>query len=268
MARKINPFPFSILIIIILLVLIFPLKGENILFILFKPIQKFVYELFLPQPIPQIEEINKIKAENIKLKVYEEENKILKKLLDFTTNYKAHLIVANVVGKRTEAGLVWYILDRGTKDGVQSNLAVVNEDGILIGTVVKVENSYSFLRPVFDSRSLIAADIISTSEFQNSDRGQTQTVGVSQREVSVSQRTSGLVQGEYGLSLRMEYVPRDKKVKVGDPVITSGLTENIRRGIVIGEVASIEKKPNAAFQEIVVKPLFSLSDIRIVGIMK
>jgi len=248
MARKINSSPFFILTIIILLVLIFPLKGENILFILFKPVQKFVYNLFLPQPIPQIEEINKIKAENIRLKVYEEENETLKKLLNFTANYKDNLIVADVVGKRTEAGLVWYILDRGAKDGVQSNLAVVNEDGVLIGTVIKTENSYSYLRPVFDSRSLIAADIVNSSNSKDS-------------------LTAGLVQGEYGLSLRMKYVPRDKTVKVGDPVITSGLTENIRRGIVIGEVASIEKKPNAAFQEIIVKPLFSLSDIRIVGII-
>ncbi len=117
----------------------------------------------------------------------------------------------------------------------------------MVGTIIKAEKSISFLQPVFDCHSLIAADIISSEKSLG---------GI-----------SGLIQGEYGTSMKMRYVPWDKQIKAGDVVITSGLQEKIRRGLVIGEIAEISKKPNAVFQEVIVRPLKSFQDLRIVSVL-
>jgi len=60
--------------------------------------------------------------------------------------------------------------------------------------------------------------------------------------------TSGVIQGEYNLIVKMKYVSLSQKVEVGDIVITSGLEENIRRGIIIGEVAEINKNQMLFFK--------------------
>ena len=67
--------------------------------------------------------------------------------------------------------------------------------------------------------------------------------------------------------MKMKYVPLNKPVNIGDAVITSGLEENLRRGLIIGQVTEINKKPNAIFQEITVRPLISPENLRVVSIL-
>jgi rod shape-determining protein MreC len=64
----------------------------------------------------------------------------------------------------------------------------------------------------------------------------------------------------------MEYVPLDKKISIGDSVVTSGLEENIRWGILIGQIVEINKKDNSIFQELTIKPLLN-PNFKIVSII-
>ena len=233
-----------LIIVILIFMFIFLLKGENVFFISLQPLQKFFYGA--PK---QILTSGDICIENAQLKVYRAENELLKKHLNFLETSYDSFVLANVIGKEYEAGSEWFLIDKGKRHGLVSGLPVVDENGILIGTIVKVKDFTAFIQPIFSPHSSIAADILLEP--------------VSGRD---SDLVSGIVQGEYGLTVKMSYVPMDREINISDTVITSGLEQSIRRGIIIGLVSEVNKKPNAIFQEIIIKPLFN-SDFRIVSVI-
>ena len=226
---------------------IFLLHGENIFFVLSEPWQKKIYRQKY-DPVDQYDICEDLKIENMKLKFYRAENQTLKEHLNFLTKSQDKFILANILGRRYESGFNWLIINKGKKDGIGPGLAVVDQKGSLVGSVVTSKNSISYVRPLIDIHSFVTADIINFNDDNKSEI------------------TSGVIQGEYNLVLKMKYVPLDQKVKLGDIVITSGLEEGIQRGIMIGEVAEINKKPNAIFQELVINPLVE-QNLRTVSVL-
>lgn len=242
-----------IFIIILLFLLIFLLRGENIFYTVLKPTQKALYKSG-EKTLTEEDFCRQLKIENVKLRMIQTENEILKQHLNFLSGSKDNFVLANVIGRKTEAGVVWFLLDQGAEQGIRQNLAVVDENGILLGTIVKVEKNFSYLRPIFDRRSSLTADVISQESLKGIN-------GADKPEI-----ISGIIQGEYGSNLKMKYIPLDKEIKIGDGVITTGQEEGIRWGIIIGQVAEINKKPNAVFQEVLVRPLFQ-TNFRIAAVI-
>ncbi|MDA2922619.1 rod shape-determining protein MreC, partial [Patescibacteria group bacterium AH-259-L07] len=226
-------------VIVLLFIFIFLLKGENVFFISLLPFQRFLYGSndSVRDLVQQIE--------NAHIEVYKSENEILRKYLNFLEISHDNFVMANVVGKQHELGSEWFLLDKGEKHGLKKGLAVVDENSMLIGILIDVKSSIAYLQPVFDRHSLIAVDTLNN-----------------EREGIIS----GIIQGEYGLAIKMKYVPVDKQINVGDTVITSGLDENIRRGIIIGSIAEVNKTQNAIFQSAIIRPLFN-PNFRIVSIL-
>ncbi len=247
---------YSVSIIVILIFfLIFFLRGENIFYIILKPTQRLFYKSGETSSDEDI--CRQLKIENVQLKTIQTENEILKKHLDFLSKSKDRFVLANIIGRRTEAGTIWFLLDQGANQGIKSDLAVLDENGILLGTIIKVEKNISYLRPIFDRRSSLAADIIS----------QELIMKIGPEDSSNKPKIiSGIIQGEYGSNLKMKYVPLDKEIKIGDGVITTGQEDGIRWGIIIGQVAEVNKKPNAIFQEVLIEPL-SQTNFRIVSVI-
>jgi len=239
---------FIFFIIILLLYLsIFLLHGENIFFVISEPWQKFLYRQ-KQDPANQYDIYEDLKIENMKLKSYRAENETLKQHLNFLTKSQDKFVLANILGHRYESGFNWIIINKGKKDGIIPGLAVVDKNGSLVGSVIITKDSISYVRPLLDIHSFITADIINSNNDNNSEI------------------TSGVIQGEYNLIIKMKYVPLNQKVELGDIVITSGLEEGIRRGIIIGEITEINKKPNAIFQELIINPL-SEQNLRIVSVL-
>jgi len=73
------------------------------------------------------------------------------------------------------------------------------------------------------------------------------------------------VEGGYGISLRMNLIPRDEAVRIGDQVVSSGLEKNIPRGLLIGTVAVIENEPYKPFQQAILNSVADLSKLTVVG---
>ena len=239
---------FVFFIFVLLLYLsFFLLHGENIFFVFSEPWQKFLYRQ-KQNPIDQYDIYEDLKIENMKLKSYRAENETLKQHLNFLTESQDKFILTNIIGHRYESGFNWIIVNKGKRDGVIPGLAVVDQKGSLVGSVITTKDSISYIRPLLDLHSFITADIINFNEDNKSEI------------------ISGIIQGEYNLIAKMRYVPLDRKVELGDIVITSGLEEGIRRGIMIGNVAEINKKPNDIFKELVITPLAE-QNLRIVSIL-
>ena len=189
-------------------------------------------------------EVNKLTADNAKLKALEDENKTLKNHLSYSTKYKAKYVLANVISFSDQSGVNQQIMiDRGKADGVKPGLAVVSDSGIAVGKVERSDEGISFVSLSASKQCKFAASI------QN------------------SAKTSGIAFGDLGLTIKMDFIPLNEEIKEGQLAVTSGLEREVPRGIVIGRISKINKANNELWQNAVIEPLVKPSDLIIVSVL-
>ena len=141
-------------------------------------------------------------------------------------------------------------IDKGAGDGIYPGLAAVSStavgttsQGVIIGKVVGVKDQAAQIFLVTNKNSKLAASILGEN------------------------KTSGVARGELGLTVRMDFIPQTENIKVGDIVATSGLEQNIKRGLVIGRVSEVKRENNEVWQSAGVEPMVNLDDLSIVAIL-
>ena len=112
-----------------------------------------------------------------------------------------------------------------------------------MGKITKVEKQLAVVRLISDNQIKVAATVLN------------------------NERSLGVVEGGYGLSVRMSFIPRNEVVQVGDQIITSGLELNIPRGLLIGSVAAVENEPYQPFQQAVLTPAADLAKLTLVSVL-
>ena len=184
-----------------------------------------------------------LEVANARAKDLEKENAELRKQLNFFHRRNFISVAAAVVGRNTDSVEKMVIIDAGEAAGIKLGQPVVTGDGILVGTIAKVEKDISMVRLINDNQSKIAATILNTDG------------------------SLGVVEGGYGLSVRMNFIPRNETVLIGDKIITSGLELTIPRGLLIGEVAVAENEAYQPFQQAVLTAATDLSKLTIVSVL-
>jgi len=155
------------------------------------------------------------------------ENARLRRLLVMRDEVDAPSIGAAVVTANLSGQVRLIVIDRGTRDGVTTDLPVI-ADGVAVGRVVAAFRNHAKVRLLTDPNSGVA--------------------GVTQRG-----RAQGVVLGQGRQALAMLYVPRYSDVTQGDRVVTSGLDGVFPRGMGIGRVTSVQTDP-AGTQTILLEP--------------
>ncbi len=189
-------------------------------------------------------EKNQLIAKNAELQILERENDELRESLNFKKEKQYDTLMATVLG-RDPAVSNYFILNKGSKDGVQNNLPVVSPEGMLVGKIIKVEENLSIMLIPTDTNFQTAAAIL--GEGKNS--------------------TSGLVHGERGLGIKMEFIPQDEEVFRGDVVVTSGLELNMPKGLVIGQIAELKRESRDIFGEATISPLAVYENLNTVMVL-
>jgi rod shape-determining protein MreC len=155
----------------------------------------------------------------------------LQALLDFREHFVTQTVAAQVIGSSgTELSRILYI-DRGTRDGIRSDMAVITPDGV----VGKVKDVFPFTAQV-----LVMNDASSG-------------VGA----LLEKSRLHGVVKGTTTGDLTLEHVMVDEKVEPGERVLTSGGDRIYPKGLPIGTVAQISSG-NDLFLNIRLKPAADL----------
>lgn len=181
-----------------------------------------------------------LSAEN---KLLSTENQLLKKQLDFKSKIKSRLIVAEVIGREVTGGDNFILINKGGTDGVLVGQPVVTDAGVLVGKIISLRPDVAYFRLISDNQSKVAATIL------NKDG------------------SLGVVEGGYGISLLMQFIPRNETILVGDQVVSSGLEGGVPRGILIGSVAVVENEAYKPFQQAILTPAADLSKLTIVGVI-
>jgi len=194
------------------------------------------------------EKITRLQEKNALLLKTQQENNLLKEQLNFFHNRKLNFVLANIIGKKKEGDIEYFILDRGSSDGIKVDSPVVDKN-YLVGKIIKVEKYISYFLPLTDRRFLISVDFISDKIISN-------------KEI-----ISGLARGSFDSFISVEFIPSDKKIEKEDIVITSGLEEKIPRGLIIGYVKNIIRKKNTIFSKAIIQPFIDPDNLRIVSIL-
>lgn len=172
------------------------------------------------------EEVGRLRMENNFLKNELATADRAKALQVFQTRTPSKTLAANVIGVGAGANSKTVFVNRGFAEGVRRGMAVVTPDGI----VGKVIGAY----PV-SSEVLLVTD----PEF---------AAGV----MSQSARARGTLKGQGSPNCKIDYVPYEDKVEVGDWFYASGDDRIFPRGFPVGVVKSV--RPGQPFKEILLEP--------------
>jgi rod shape-determining protein MreC len=193
-------------------------------------------------------------VENIRLREYKAEVEQLRAMLNFVSEYPVSAYVgADVVGREAcdafpcgevigadpNPYLEYITINVGAQHGVKVGDPVVGAGAGLVGRVAEVGPRTSKAQLLTDGDSSVAT-LLQTS------------------------RVTGLVVGQPDGSLRMRYIPQGEEIEVGDIVLTSGLGGVMPKGLVVGEVSSVEGMDYELHQEAVVQPAVDFRRLELV----
>lgn len=182
-----------------------------------------------------------------KLKLLTEENDKLRQQLNFIDNNHYEAVSANIVSRQNLFNVADdaqdIILDKGIRDGLRPGLGVINESGIIIGKIVEVKDYGARACLTTGSDCQLAAALLNDSQ------------------------TIGLSEGELGLTIKMNFIPQMEAISANDILITSGLGDDIPRGLVIGRVSQVNNQSNEIWQDVTIEPLASLHNLTVVSVI-
>jgi rod shape-determining protein MreC len=156
-------------------------------------------------------------------------------LLQFKEQTVSRTIAAQVIGRDSTNWYRGVVLDKGERDGVAVEMGVMTPSGA-VGRVVKTSATSSVVLLITDPNNAVT--------------------GLIQRT-----RDEGLIEGTVRGSARMKYIPLLSTVRVGDPVVTSGLTGGFPKGVPIGTITKIEKDEGELFNTADVQPEVDFSTL-------
>jgi len=154
---------------------------------------------------------------------------------------------ATVVNRNVGYWYNTFTIDKGSKNGIKEGDAVITNEG-LIGKIINVSNFSSTVK-------LLTSDEISNK--------------ISIKITSDNKKYYGLLIG-YDVDkniYRIEGITESDKIKEGDMVTTTGLTDYFPSGILIGHVSKVVKDEYDLNSIIEVKPSVSFNDISIVTVL-
>jgi len=151
-----------------------------------------------------------------------EENKRLKEMVDYKESVanKYHLKAAGVIGRSPDRWNNMLVIDKGSKDGITKDMAVISTQG-LIGKVYSVSNFSANVQMISDSEhgGFVFAEI----------QSQPLSYGVIEGYDPITQE------------LRMNKIELNAEIEQGQLVVTSNLGGKFPAGILIGEITKVEQ---------------------------
>ncbi len=172
--------------------------------------------------------INDLDGRIFEFKELAKENKRLKKLLDFGEGISYRKVLAQVVAWDSNSDFKVIRINKGLKDGVQLQAAVVTSEG-LVGYIYRLTDHFADILTVLDSNNRVD--------------------GLVQRV-----RSHGIIEGYNNEKSIMKYISRAEPIILGDVVITSGLGNIYPKGIKVGTVSRVERESYGITQNVEITP--------------
>ena len=171
-------------------------------------------------------ELDRLKMENQFLKGEISTADRAKALVAFQQRTQSRTIAARVIAAGAGANSKVVFLDRGSGAGVEKGMPVVTPDGI-VGKVIAAYPTASEVMLVTDPE--FAAGVVSQKN-----------------------RVAGTLKGQGQATCKVDYIPSEEKVEVGEAFFTSGDDRIFPKGFPVGVVRVV--RPSSPYQEVLVEP--------------
>jgi len=187
-------------------------------------------------------ELESLKMENLRFNQVAIENERLRETLQFKeANADISTTAAEITGKDPGNWFEVYTINKGTKDGVNVNDAVIVGKGYLVGRIIEADGTWAKFLALNDERSSVSIIVNRTREL-------------------------GVVVGdnEDGVDAIM---PLDADIIKGDELITSNYS-TFPKGLLIGKVKNVIKDDRKLQKLITIETAANLSRLEEVFIVK
>lgn len=144
---------------------------------------------------------------------------------------------AHVIFRTTDRAFNYMIVDKGSKDGITRDMAVLSPQGVA-GVVTDVSPNFATVRPILHPESRISAVV--TPANQNG------TVIWEDNDPRVAY---------------LEAIPQHSEINIGDSVFTNGFSNIFPKGLFIGTVKEVQVGNNASFLTIKINLATPYTDI-------
>lgn len=204
--------------------------------------------------------INKVKTENLELenKVSElqlqlleskailTENESLKRQLDIKSTFQHFKLKhGKIIIREHDNFSQTFVIDIGTKDGVKLNQAVIHKEG-LVGYISNVSDNTSNVTTILDPRTSVSVTISTINE-------------------------PAILKGNLELkannNLKLEYIPIDSEISIGDMLYSSGLGSMFPSSLPVGRVTKIINNKNDSDRYAIAEPCVNIRAINEVSVI-
>jgi len=176
-----------------------------------------------------------LQRENHQMKEMVLANERLQKLLQFREKISSTVIAAEVIGQDPSSWFKSVTINKGEKDGVRKGMAVISPKGV-VGQILKTGPYHSVVLLIIDYNSAIDSIVQRT-------------------------RAKTIVEGKGENRCQLKYLLRAEDIGVGDIIVTSGLSGNFPKGLMVGEILKVDKKGHGIFQYAELVPSVDLTKL-------
>jgi rod shape-determining protein MreC len=155
------------------------------------------------------------------------------KLAGFRAQREIPMVPANVIHQDLSPWFQSLIIDQGAAAGIRPGMPVITDSGV-VGLVSGTTPGASKVLLVVDPQSRVDAYVERT-------------------------RARGTVRGTSGHDCDFEYVLRHENIEEGDLLLTSGMGTVYPKGLVVGRVASVDRKTSGLFLGAKITPAVDFS---------
>lgn len=179
-------------------------------------------------------QLDEVRGQQARFQELEAEAKELRNLLNIRDRLGFETVGASVLIGETPSNFEQsVIIDRGSVDGVEVNMAVIAADG-LVGRVTRVTSNWSKVLLITDPNSAVAARLAASRE-------------------------TGILRGQRERDLRMSLVDPATPVEAGEQVVSSGQGGIFPPGIPVGVVSRVLPAEGALEKDVLVRPTVDFS---------
>ena len=183
------------------------------------------------------DQLNELRAENVRLQAELVDYRRLRAQLDVPAASEYRQIPAAIVGRPVDTFRSQYVINKGADDGVILGAPAITQSSTLVGVVSELSASTAVVQLLFHPETNLTAEVI-------------------RPEGAEGPLPRGLVVGERYTSLVLTTVPRDVKLESNMPVVTVADEQEIPYGLMIGSVGKVLTSESDAYQEASLKLSF------------
>lgn len=198
--------------------------------------QNYLYLLRTRQEnLSLLDENRKLLNEIASLRETQQENLRLRKLLHFEEKVGIQSVLARVIARDVSTEFRAIRINRGEAAGLRKNMAVVTNEGV-VGRILRTTQHSSDVVTIMDSNSAVDA-------------------------IDERSRARGVVEGMTDETCQLRFVLRTDDIQPGDVMVSSGLGGIFPKGIPVGLVSKVNRKPFGITQDVEIKPSVDFSKL-------